>query len=153
MVLQWPLTASSLTSLFVVLERSKQMWWEKWPDSSLHLQCSWWSRSCHYYLFGLFSSREEKDTIHLSGLWRRIERRMRSEIYIARKREGLDLKDRCSTSATNFTHDFGKSHNLETFICEMLQTWLLHWITMWVKIIHVKDSGIAMPLMGLTELM
>lgn len=59
-----------------------------------------------------FSSREEKETVHLSGLWRRIERKMRSQIYIVRKREGLDLKVRCSTSATNFTHDFGESHNL-----------------------------------------
>lgn len=40
------------------------------------------------------------------------ERKMRSQIYMVRKREGLDLKVRCSTSATNFTHDFGESHNL-----------------------------------------
>lgn len=64
---------------FPFLESGEQMWWEKWPDSSLDLQCSCWSRrSCHCYLFGLCSSKEEKETIHLSGLWRRIERKMRS---------------------------------------------------------------------------
>lgn len=75
----WGFYSPSLTSLFVVLERGKEMWWEKWPDSSLDLQCSCWSkRSCHYCLFGLFPSGEEKETVPLSGLWRRIERKMRS---------------------------------------------------------------------------